>query len=311
MGSVSHTGTGTMKTGVVKTAFMAATAAFVLGQAPAMAADLYNNATPDVLDPTPIYEQRPAVDGLNFKASALTGVVGGYANHMVVLSGATPIPYFNQFGAQVDVAVGNYRSDYNSAAAGLHLFWRDPSVGMLGIYGDWGYVNPEHAGRVGVEASIYNDRWTLDVFAGKQFGQHVFTKFVDEIDLAYYFTDNLRGSIGHRLTSRGHVGNVSFEYMPENLVGWSVFGEAEAGEDEYYGAWIGVRYSFGTGGANTLIERDRASGLKVRVPRNIASVTRCGDLAVTKPETWWRAEMSNLCASADEIADEGGVEGKQ
>ena len=310
MGSASRMGTGITGNGVAKAVVLAAGFAFAGGSEFASAADLFNGATPEVLDPTPIYEQRPAVDGLNFKASALTGVVGGYANHMFVLSGATPIPYFSQFGAQADLAIGNYRSDYTSSAAALHLFWRDPSIGMLGIYGDWGYVNPEHAGRVGVEAAIYHDRWTLDVFAGKQFGQHVYTEFVDEIDLSYYFTDNLRGSVGHRLTSRGHVGNLGFEYMPANYAGWSVFGEAEAGEDDYYGAWIGIRYSFGTGGANSLIERDRNSGLNVRIPRNIASVTRCGDLPVTKPETWWRAEMSNLCASEEDIRNEGGVEGK-
>lgn len=278
--------------------------------ASAHAADTIES-TPDILDPTPIYSQQPAVDGINFKASALTGVIGGYGNHMFVMSGSTPIPYFNQFGAQLDLAIGKYRSDYTSAAAGLHLFWRDPSIGMFGIYGDWGYVNPEHAGRTGFEGSLYMDRFTLDVFVGKQYGQHVYTKIVDEIDLAYYFTDNFRGSIGHRLTSRGNVGNLSFEYMSNNYRGWSIFGEAEGGEDDYYGAWVGLRYSFGTGGANTLLERDRASDLVVRIPRNLASVTQCGDLPVSKSKTWWRSSMSNLCASEDEIKSEGAVVSKQ
>jgi hypothetical protein len=276
----------------------------------AQAADTVS-ISPDTLNPTPIVEQQPAVDGVNFKASALTGVIGGYGNHMFVLSAATGIPYFSQFGAQLDLGIGNYRSDYISSAAGLHLFWRDPSVGLLGIYGDWGYVNPEHAGRVGVEAAFYLDRWTLDIFAGKQFGQHVYTKFVDEVDLSYYFTDNLRGSIGHRLISRGHVGNVAFEFMPQGSNGWSVFAEAEAGEDDYYGAWVGLRYSFGTSPANTLLERDRTADAIVRIPRNIASVTQCGTLPHSNPETWWRAEMTNLCASEEEIHAEGATVGKQ
>lgn len=275
----------------------------------AWAAD-YSSATPDILDPTPIYSQQPAVDGINFKVSALTGVIGGYGNHMIIASAATPVPFFNRFGAQLDLGIGSYRSDYLSAAAGLHLFWRNPAMGMLGIYGDWGYVNPEHAGRVGIEASLYLDRWTVDIFAGKQFGQHVFTKFVDEVDLSYYFTDNLRGSVGHRLTSRGNVGNVGFEYMLGNSNGWSVFGEAETGEDDYHGAWLGLRYSFGSGGAKTLIERDRTADPVVRIPRNLASVTQCGDITPHKPKTWWRSSMSNLCASESEILDNGGVIGK-
>lgn len=282
-------------------------AAALCFSAPAQAADIDYGAP--ILDPTPVAQQMPAVDGINFKVSALTGVIGGYANHMFIASVATPVPYFSQFGAQLDLGIGNYRSDYISAAAGLHIFWRDPSIGMIGIYGDWGYVNPEHAGRVGAELAFYNGPWTLDVFVGPQFGQHVFTKVVDEVDLSYYFNENLKGSIGHRLTSRGHVANVGFEYMPTlgTANGWSIYGEAEGGEDDYYGAWLGLRYSFGASSASSLMERDRQADPMVRIPRNLASVTQCADLPSTKPKTWWRAPMSNLCASKDEIEDEGGT----
>jgi hypothetical protein len=276
-----------------------------LAAMPACAADA-------LLDPTPFIEQKPAVDGLNFKTGVVSGVIGGYSNHMFLASVSTPVPYFSQFGAQLDLGLGSYRSDYISAAAGLHIFWRNPDVGLFGIYGDWGYVNPEHAGRVGAEMSFYNGSWTLDVFVGPQFGQHVYTKVVDEVDLAYYFTDNFKGSIGHRLTSRGNVGNVGFEYMPDlgPRSGWSVYGEAEIGEDDYSGAWLGLRYSFGTGAAATLKARDRQADPLVRIPRNLASVTQCGELPVPKPKNWWRSEMTALCASKDELAAEGAVPGK-
>ena len=273
----------------------------------AQAGDVLDMENVNALDPRPIYEQRPAVDGINFQASLLSGAIGGYANHMFMVSASTPFPYFDQFGAQLDLGIGNYRTDYISAASGLHLFWRDPAVGLVGIYGDWGYVNPEHAGKVGVEASIYNGAWTLDVLAGVQFGQHVYTKFVDEVDLTYYFAENFKASIGHRLMSRGHVANVGFEYMPEGYNGWSLFGEAEAGEDDYYGAWAGLRYSFGMGKSQTLMQRDREAGMRVRLPRNIASVTQCGDLPEEKPKDWWRGAMHQLCASKQELEDEGAV----
>ncbi len=283
-------------------------------------ANLQANAA-DFLDPTPIAQQEtqeqdsapagkePAVDGINFKLSLLSGVfqrnvLGDATNHMFVGSVSAPIPYLESFGVQLDVGTGIYDDSFTSAAAGLHIFWRDPNVGLFGIYGDWGYVNPEHAGRTGFEAALYLDRYSIDVFVGKQYGQHVYTEVVDEVDLSYYFTDNLRGSVGHRLTSRGHVANVAFEYMPENygaLNGLSYFGELEGGEDNYYAAWGGIRYSFGTGNWKTLIDRDRRGDPPVRIPRNMASVTQCGDRDVTLSKTWWRAPMSNLCASEDEI----------
>lgn len=268
-----------------------------------------------LIDPTPVVEQQPAVDGINFKLSAVGGSVGGYTNHMFIASVATPMPFADAFGMQLDLGIGKFDNEYTSAAAGLHLFWRDPSVGLVGIYGDWGYINPEHGGRMGVEASVYNGRWTLDAFAGVQFGQHFMTEFVDEVDLSYYFTDNLRGSVGHRLISRGHVANVSFEYMPDSSAGWSVFGEAEYGEDDYHSAWLGLRYSFGQSSANTLIERDRVADPMVRIPRNIASLTRCGHIGDEDDfyDSWNGFETSksdHLCASRDDLKKRNAVEGK-
>ena len=263
----------------------------------------------DILNPTPVAQQQPAVDGLNFELSVLGGslqrnVLGAASNAMFTTSIATPIPFFSEsFGAQVDLGAGVYDGDFTSAAAGLHLFWRDPSRGAIGIYGDWGYVDPEHAGRVGAEVSVYNGQWSLDVFAGMQFGQHVFTEFVDEVDLSYYYNDNTRVSVGHRLTSRGHVANLSFEHMLDEgqMQGWSVFGEIEGGEDNYVGGFGGLRYAFGNQGSSTLIERDRQSSLTVRIPRNLLSVSQCGQLDTPRPATSLRSTMTSLCASEDEI----------
>ena len=267
-----------------------------------------------LLDPTPVAKQaqtgiQPAtsVDAMNFEFSVSGGafqrnVLGSASNAMFIGSVATPIPYFERFGAQVDLAAGVYDGSFSSAGAALHLFWRDPSTGAVGIYGDWGYVDPEHAGRLAGEIAFYDGRWTLDILAGIQFGQHVFTEFIDEVDLSYYFTDNTRGSVGHRLTSRGHAGNVSFEHLmtDQGYDGWSLFGEFEAGEDGYVAGWGGVRYAMGST-ATTLIDRDRVSSMPVRIPRNLASVTQCGDLDVPRPSTFWRDEMTNLCASESEI----------
>lgn len=293
-----------------------AIAATALMAVPSLAADIANPDGINMIDPTPVAEQKPAVDGVNFKLSVVSGAIGGNANHMFIASVATPMPFISSFGAQLDLGIGSYRESYTSAAAGLHLFYRDPDVGLLGIYGDWGYVNPEHAGRVGVEGSLYSGRFTIDAFAGVQFGQHVMTEFVDELDFSYYFTDNLRGSVGHRLTSRGHAANVSFEFMPEGSGGWSVFGEAEAGEDEYHSAWLGLRYSFGQSSANTLIERDRVADPLIRIPRNLASVTRCGEIQdpANYYDSWNGFETTkheHLCADDKELDDRGAIQGKK
>lgn len=273
-----------------------------------------NAQAADLLDPTPVSQQvvsdpQPAtsVDALNFEFSVLGGafernVIDTASTALFTASVASPIPFFENFGVQVDTALGVYDEDFTGAAAGLHLFYRDPSTGLIGIYGDWSYVNPEHAGRVGAELAIYNGRWSLDALLGVQFGQHVFTEFIDEVDLSYYFTDNTRGSIGHRITSRGDVGNISFEHLltDQGFDGWSIFGEFEAGEDNYSAGWGGIRYAMGST-STTLIDRDRGSSTQVRIPRNIASVTQCGRLDTPIPASGLRGEISTLCASESEI----------
>lgn len=265
-----------------------------------------------LLDPTPVAQQpapdqpAAAVDAVNFEVSILGGayqrnVLGTASNAMFTGSVATPIPGFANFGAQLDGAVGIYDGDFTSAAGGLHLFYRNEK-GLIGIYGDWAYTDPEHGGRVGFELSSYHDRWSVDALVGIQFGQHFETEFIDEVDLSYYYTDDLRVSVGHRLTSRGHVGNLSFEHLlnEQGFDGFSVFGEIEAGEDSYVGGFGGIRYAFGSN-ASTLIERDRSSSVQVRIPRNLSSVTQCGNLDVPRPATSLRAEQSNLCASEGQI----------
>lgn len=278
---------------------------FSSGMSAAHAADL-------LLDPTPVAQQpapsQPAVavDALNFEFSVLGGayqrnVLGTASNAMFTGSVATPIPGFANFGAQLDGAVGIYDGNFTSAAGGLHLFYRNEK-GLIGIYGDWAYTNPEHGGRVGTEISSYHDRWSIDALIGLQFGQHFESEFIDEVDISYYATDDFRVSVGHRLTSRGNVGNISFEHLlnDQGFDGISVFGEIEAGEDNYVGGFGGIRYAFG-GNTNTLIERDRQSSVQVRIPRNLTSVTQCGELDVPRPATSLRAEQSNLCASEDQI----------
>jgi len=250
----------------------------------------------------------PAVDRLNFTLSGQVGEQGGYGNDMLL--GTLAIPLGHPFGLQLDVGAGRFDDDYKSEAGAFHLFWRNPTRAMVGFYGDWGYINPEHAGRVGFEGSYYFERVTLDILVGVNFGQHVDTQGFDEIDLAYYFTDNFKGTLGHRSTTRGQVANIGFEYMPAQAPNWSVYGQAEAGEDDNHSVFAGVRYEFGSKRQPTLIETDRQSRLPIRVPRNIVNVTRCGKLPEAKPATFWRKKMNTMCASRNDLKAKGADEGK-
>jgi hypothetical protein len=275
-----------------------------------------------IIDPKPLIYQvsdetnnnqqanTAAVDGVNFTYGVLGGSLDGVTNGMGLISVSTVMPYFSSFGIQGDLAYGLYDGNQatSSAAAALHIFWRNPGVGMLGIYGDWGYLSPVHSGRLGMETAYYSGQWTVEGLFAMEFGQNVYTKFVDEIDLSYYFDDNTKVSMGHRFIARGNVFNVGFEKQFGEYAGspWSVFGEAEAGEDDYYQVFAGIKASLGTGAATSMIGRDRGQNVRIRIPRNLASVTQCANVDNPFPAPKWLTNIhlitpgsmtETLCAS--------------
>ncbi len=236
-----------------------------------------------------------AVDGVNATVQLTGGVLDGAANGMLVASVSTPLPYLQSLGFQLDLAIGQYDgvAGSDSGAAAGHLFWRNPEMGMLGAYADYGVINSFHFGRIGFEGSKYIGSWSVDVLLGMEFGQNVLTRFVDEVDISYNFNENFKVSIGHRLTSRGHMGNVGFEkqfYATEN-VAWSVTGLAEAGEDSFTQAFLGLKATFGRNGATTLQQRDRSRSVKVRIPRNLASITQCGNVDAPFRDPQWMYDV--------------------
>jgi len=72
----------------------------------------------------------PAVSETNAKLSAAGGSVDGDGTGLVTGSVSTGLG--QSYGLQLDAAYGNISGD-DLFAGGAHLFWRDPSVGLLGL----------------------------------------------------------------------------------------------------------------------------------------------------------------------------------
>lgn len=251
----------------------------------------------------------PVSDRLSFSASVLSGTQGTHPNTMAI--GSATIPITGSLTGQYEYGVGRFRDDYVSQVAAGRIFHSYGDRGTAGIYLDYASVDPEHSGRMGLEGTYHFDRFTLEALVGYRFGTNVYTHVFDEIDLTYYASDTLKGSIGHRWTTRGHVANISFEYAPQAMAGWSLFGEAEAGEDDNHSAFAGLRYTFGGARHASLMSRDRNGPMRIRVPRSIVDVTRCGALPKKQSATFGLREMSVLCASRDDLRDEGATENKK
>src|SRR5262249_50952784 len=165
----------------------------------------------------------PAVDAANGKFDAFAGSVAGKS--IVGIDGVYTVPLAAQYGAQFDGSVGGLDGD-TFASAAAHFFWRDPSRALLGIYVSetyWDRFGGVSVGHVAGEAEYYWGRFTLQGIAGVDFGNsasnslttfstgpvftttntfvdayNIKTRFFDEINLKYYFGDDLSGYVGHR-----------------------------------------------------------------------------------------------------------------
>lgn len=229
----------------------------VLHSATAFGADLYLEGTP--AEPTII----PAVSGVNGKIALSGGEFDD--DEFGVLTGAVTVPLGLRYGLQGDAILGVRDGDFVGGGA-AHLFWRDPTVGLLGLYGS--YTHREDfdgsVSRIGIEAEYYLGQWTAKTLLGAEFID-AGTGFVEPddglfafTDISYYVNDDFEVSVGHRYTADRHALALGVEYqLAQNVFsnGISLFAEGRIGEDDYQAVWGGVRVYFG--GDKSLIRRHR------------------------------------------------------
>ena len=98
----------------------------------------------------------PAVDGINGKIDGY----GGGANHTNGFYGGTgslSVPLAQQWGAQFDGGVGSDEGIGWLGGAG-HLFWRDPSIGLLGAFGSdshWNGIDIVNFGHISTDTGHF------------------------------------------------------------------------------------------------------------------------------------------------------------
>lgn len=254
----------------------------VLFAAPALAADLdrmmYAHDAPAA--------GLPAVSGVNWKlagfASQLTFDEMDVTAYGAV--GAVSVPLGHSWGAQFDAVFGSADGDafYGAAA---HVFWRDPSKGLVGLYGSYlawdadgtvpapigddigiADVTGAHVGKIGIEAEYYHDRMSLEGQLTYQFGNE--DSVAGDVTLAYYLHDNLRLDGGYRyLNGVGSMGTVGIEWAPTDHA--SLFADAAFGEDDYARLTGGLTLYFNQGSDTSLIRRHREDILEVELPDDL------------------------------------------
>jgi hypothetical protein len=231
----------------------------------------------------------PAVDGFNAKWEALGGALN--KERLYGSRGAISIPLGRAVGLQIDGGLGSLGgSGFGTVAP--HLFLRNPSQGLIGVYASytqWNRFGGVHLAQVAGEAEHYFGRWTIQGIAGVEWGNSastttvstfivpqngnipgvnttnfftegydVRTRFFDQINVKYYFTDNVAGYIGHRYLGGQNalaLGGETAVSLGRGLMA-SAFVEARLGEHAYNGVWGGLKFYFGQKD-KTLMQRHR------------------------------------------------------
>lgn len=248
------------------TTMMTGLAAWSSGAAPVRAADVYVKAP--AVAPEAVL---PAVDGVNWKGGGFGGTLADRSIYAGF--GSYSLPLGERYGLQFDGMTGGYDGRWFGAAA-AHLFTRDPSRGLLGLYGSlthWDTFGGLRVGHFAGEFEGYWGRWTLQGIAGVETGNSrsetignlietydIKTRFFDKINLAYYLTDDWKAFVGHRYVGGKNALALGSEYafrITGPVMG-ALFVEARVGEDDYRGVWGGLRF-YGAQKDKTLIQRHR------------------------------------------------------
>ena len=172
------------------------------------------------------------------------------------VQGVVSMPLSGQFGLQIDAGyldttietIFPTGRDFSGAGVGGHLFWRDASVGLLGIYGDHVKYDLGPGGatrrsaevvttRLGAEAEVYSGQITFKGFIGMDkldhsvFGSDDFTAGSAEVD--FYMTDNVMLKAGFDHSFDRTSAKVGFETMwDEGGVAPTLFADASFNDGE-------------------------------------------------------------------------------
>ncbi len=196
----------------------------------------------------------PGVSAPNGKAS----IFGGADDEDGIIYGSASysIPLSHRYGLQIDGLFGHVgRVDDELVQGAAHLFWRDPGVGLIGLYGSVLGVSSDEMYRIGGEGHLYLGQISLEGMLGWDEASVDGSLYVSGT-LAYYHTDDLRlfGGVKHsdwqddNIAGVGTVGFAGFEYQlasSDTGRAYSLFAEARIGENDYAAGWGGLRVYFG------------------------------------------------------------------
>ena len=259
-----------------------------------------------------------AVDDINYKIEAYGGSLNGDGTGGV--AGAVTIPLGHRFGVQIDAMAGSLQGDF-VGGLGAHLFWRDPSRGMIGLYAShtrWDVFTGLNANHIGAEGELYMGRFTLSALVGVEDGNaaasvvgpllisyNVNTRFFDTINLHYYLQDNWKLTLGHRYLGGLHAAAFGMEFAFEagQKQMMSAFFEARVGENDFRGIYGGLKMYFGER-SKPLIKRHRQDDPEIWLPTTQATMTNSRTITNALPSSVTVAQCNGQNGSTSAVLND-------
>jgi hypothetical protein len=224
--------------------------------------------------PTEHQATLPAVSGLNAKIGGFGAALSGDAAGGVFLGLAFPLGH--GYGAQIDGLVGTAEGGDAFHGLGGHLFWRDPSRALVGIYASHVQWETDSAGsgsgrsdlgKVGFEGQLYLGRLSLEGLAAYQFGSD--DGFAGKGAVAYYPRDDLRLHVAvTHYAGPGFAASTGFEWAPHSGSGMSLFADVGVNESHDVRALVGLKL-YASRNGKSLIRRHREDDPDVDLPSDL------------------------------------------
>ena len=226
------------------------------------------------VDPTERHAPLPAVSGFNAKVGGFGGALSGDAAGGVFVGLAFPLGH--GYGAQIDGLVGTAEGGDAFHGLGGHLFWRDPSRALVGIYAShvqWetnaatSGSSSSDLGKVGLESQLYLGRLSLEGLAAYQFGSD--HGFAGKGTVAYYPLDDLRLHVGvTHYAGTGFGATTGLEWAPHSGRGMSLFADVGVNENHDVRALVGLKF-YTVRNDKSLIARHRQDDPDVDLPSDL------------------------------------------
>ncbi|QPJ60890.1 MAG: hypothetical protein G3M70_02900 [Candidatus Nitronauta litoralis] len=194
-----------------------------------------------------VQAEGPAVSSINGKIEGFGGAANDNASGGGAASIALPLPKLKKFGVQLDALGGKFNT-LETAAGGLHMFWRDPEKGLLG--GTYNYTDFDIGvmHRAGTEGEYYWGDFTFAANAGWQSGDNVPNSGYGGVSFSAYITEYFMLQAGFQHAWDTSLGYIEAEWQPDLGIapGLSVFANLAGAKNDYEHAMMGVRYYFGS-----------------------------------------------------------------